>query len=317
MVSAPSRSYIGLNERFLVGQLLASHHINMSPNADLIYVQSTHVNAGTGKDGRDPNNPLSTVDEAIGNAVAARGDVVVVLPGHIETVTAAGGVALDVAGVTILGVGRGSGRPTFNFTTAATASVLVTAANCAIINCLFTGGIDDLTKPLHIQAADFALYDCEMRDVTGQIKVGVLTTAAADRLHIRGFFYNGAEAAGCDSAIRLVGGDHIVIEDFNIIGNFAVAGIENVTTAGTNYEIHGGARGSYIWTKNAADVAVALAATTTGRVGPNISAMLTDNAANVTEAFVGAAVQFFQPINIVNLVGESSMFTNITATTDA
>ena len=45
--------------------------------------------------------------------------------------------------------------------------------------------------------------------------------------------------------------------------------------------------------------------------------MLQDNAANVTEAVAGAAMQFMQPIRIVNLAGESSMETNITATTDA
>jgi hypothetical protein len=45
--------------------------------------------------------------------------------------------------------------------------------------------------------------------------------------------------------------------------------------------------------------------------------MLQDNAANITEALVGAAMQFMQPINLVNLAGESSMQTNIAASTDA
>ena len=58
-------------------------------------------------------------------------------------------------------------------------------------------------------------------------------------------------------------------------------------------------------------------ATTTGNVGPNIYARIADNAANVTEAFVGADMQFFQPIAIVNLDGEVGLNTNITATTDA
>ena len=35
------------------------------------------------------------------------------------------------------------------------------------------------------------------------------------------------------------------------------------------------------------------------------------------EAFVGADMEFFQPINIVNADGQSSMQTNITASTDA
>lgn len=289
----------------------------MNPNAHLIYVGSTHANAGTGKSGLDPNNPLSTVDEAIGQCTASRGDIIVVLPGHVETITAAAGVAMDVAGVTVLCLGSGSLRGQFNFTTAVGASIKVTAANCAIIGALCTGGIDALTNPLDIEAADFKFYGCETRDVTGQATDFIVTTAAADRLHIRDWFHNGAAAAGADTAISIVGGDHIVIEDFEIVGNFAVSAIENVTTAATNYRIGGGGRPCRFWNKNSADVCVTMVAGAAGAIMGPIDAMLTDNAANITEAFVATGGQFFQPIRIVNLAGESSMETNITASTDA
>ena len=296
---------------------LSSYGLMLSPTGKIFYVDSGHVNAGTGKPGTDPNNPLSTIDEAIGLCTANNGDLIVVSPGHTSTVTAAAGIAIDVAGVTILGIGTGSNRPTVNFTTAVGASVSITAANCTIINMLFTGGIDALTNPISIAAADCTLLNIETRDVTGQATDFIVTTAAADRLRICDWFHNGAAAAGADTAISIVGGDSIVIEEFRIHGNFAVAAIENVTTATTNIRIGGGRKSNHIWTKNAADVAVTMAATSTGWIGPNINAMLTDNAANITEAFVGAACFFFQPINIVNLAGESSMQTNITASTDA
>lgn len=277
------------------------------------YVSSAVTNG----DGRSPQTAISTIDAAIGLCTANKGDRIIVMPGHTETVTAAAGIALDVAGVTIVGLGRGSARPTVNFTTVVGASFSVTAANCYVENILFTGGLDALTNPIHIQAADFTLVNFETRDVTGQATDFILTTDAADRFYISGWKHSGAAAAGADTAISIVGGDDWVIEDFDIYGNFAVAGIENVTTASNRIRIGGGSRYSYIWTENAADVAVTMAAATTGSIGPNINAMLQDNAANVTEAFVGAACQFFQPINIVNLAGESSMQTNITATTDA
>ena len=54
----------------------------------------------------------------------------------------------------------------------------------------------------------------------------------------------------------------------------------------------------------------------TGQIGPNISAQLKDHAANITEAFTGATFVYMQPINIVNLAGESSIFSNITASAD-
>lgn len=288
-----------------------------SPSGNIYFVRSTHANASNSNTGRKPNAPLATIAYAISLCTANQGDVIVVGPGHVETVTGAGTVTVNKAGITIVGDGHGVDRPKINFTTAVGASFLVTAASCRVINLLFTGGFDALTNPIHIQASDFEMIGCETRDVTGQATDFIVTTAAADRLYIKNWVHNGAAAAGADTAISIVGGDMSVIEDFTIIGNFAVAAIENVTTAATNLRIGGGDGQNFIWTKNAADVAVTLAATTTGFVGPNINAQITDNTTNITEAFVGAAAVFFQPINIVNLAGESSMQTNITASTDA
>ena len=108
-----------------------------------------------------------------------------------------------------------------------------------------------------------------------------------------------------------------MIRNFWIDGNFGTACIENVTTAAVNLTINGGANGSYARTRNADDVIFTAVTTTTGNVGPNIYARIADNAANITEAFVGADMQFFQPIAICNLDGEVALNTNITASTDA
>lgn len=277
------------------------------------------VSSTTGSNGNAGTfeRPWSTIDYAVGRCTANKGDIIVVLPGHTETVTAAAGLDLDVAGIAIVGLGAGSNRPTVNFTTAVGADMDVDAANITIHNLLFTGGIDALTGPIDINAADFAMVNCETRDVTGQATDFIVTDDNADRFFISGWKHLGAAAAGADTAITIVGGDDWVIEDFDIYGNFAVAAIENVTTASNRARIGGGSRWCYGWTENAADIIVTMVATSTGFIGPNINAMLQDNAANITEAFTGAAMQFMQPINICNLAGESSMFTNITASTDA
>jgi hypothetical protein len=280
----------------------------------VFYVSS--VTGAAGADGKSVTSPLSTIDEAVGKCTADKGDIIIVMPGHTETVTAAAGLDLDVAGIKILGMGSGSLRPTVNFTTATTADMDVDAANITIKNFLFTGGVDALAGPIDINAADCKLIDIETRDVTGQATDFIVTDANADRLLIDGWIHRGAAAAGADTAISIVGGDDIIIRNFNIYGNFAVAGIENVTTAAVRINIGGGYGWNYIWTENAADTAVTLVATTDGWVGPNICARLADNAANVTEAFVGADAQFIQPIRIVNADGESSLDTNITATVD-
>lgn len=274
-------------------------------------VNGSNGNAGT------YDRPWSTIDYAVGRCTAGRGDIIMVKPGHTETVTAAGGLALDVSSIAIIGLGAGSHRPTVNFTTAVGADMNVDAANITIFNFLFTGGIDALTGPIDVNAADFTMLNCETRDVTGQATDFIVTDANANRFYISGWKHLGAAAAGADTAITAVGGDDWVIEDFEIYGNFAVAAIENVTTAANRVRIGGGAKQCYIWTENAADVAITMAAATTGNIGPNINIMLQDNAANITESVVGAACQFYQPINVVNLAGESSMQINITASTDA
>lgn len=277
------------------------------------------VDSGAGSNGNKgtQDRPFATLDYAIGRCTANNGDIIFVKPGHVETVVAAGGLDLDVAGVTIVGLGNGSLRPTVNFTTAVGADMDVDAANITISNFLFTGGIDALTGPIDINAADFTMIDCECRDVTGQATDFIVADANAARLRILNHTHRGAAAAGAESAIQLVGGADATITVNFIDGNFGTAAIENVTTAATNLRVYGAHPGAYIRTRNAADVIFTAVATTTGAVGPNINARLQDDAANITEAFVGADMEFFQPINIVNADGESSLQTNITASTDA
>jgi hypothetical protein len=282
------------------------------------FVGSTLARASVYNDGMEPLNPFATIQQAVDAALSGRGDIIYVLPNHVETVTAQGGLTLNKANLTIIGLGHGAYRPTVNFTTAVSASMLVSAAGVCVDNFLFTGSVDALTNPIHIQAADFKFYNCETRDTaSAQATDFIVTTDAADRLHIRDWKHLGHASAGADTALSIVGCDDIVVEDFEIYGNFAVAGIEQVTTAGNRHRYGGGKKWCYIWTEHAKDVAITLKSDTTGHVGPNINAMLQDNAANFTGAFVGAAAQFFQPLNIVNLVGESSAVTNITASTHA
>ena len=277
------------------------------------------VDSGAGSNSNDGthNRPFSTLDYAVGRCTANNADIIMVKAGHTETVTAAGGLDLDVAGITIVGMGNGSDRPTVNFTTAVGADMDVDAANITISNFLFTGGIDALTGPIDVNAADFSMLDCETRDVTGQATDFIVADANADRLMIDGWTHRGAAAAGAETALQLIGGDNAMIRNFWIDGNFGTACIENVTTAAVNLTINGGANGSYARTRNADDIIFTAVATTTGNVGPNIYARVADDAANITEAFAGADMQFFQPIAIANADGEVGLNTTKTASADA
>ena len=277
------------------------------------------VNGSANNDGRDPRLPLATIDAAVGKCTASRGDLIIVMPLHVETVTAAGGLDLDVAGITIIGLGEGDDRAVVNFTTAVGADMDVDAASIKVINLVFKGGIDALTGPIDVNSAYFTMIDCETRDVTGQATDFIVTDANADDMKLIRWTHKGATAAGADTAITIVGGDNIIIEDANIDGNFAVGCIENVTTAAVNIKIYGGAqRPCYLRTRNAADIAIQLVATTTGDIGPDIFIRLQDNAANITECItIVNTVQIFDPIMVCNLDAERGMQYNGTASTDA
>lgn len=258
----------------------------------------------------------TTIQAAIDLAVTERGDVIYVMPGHVETVAAAGGLDVNKAGVSIIGLGRGSLRPQINFTTVVGADMDIDAADVWIENIRFTGGIDALTGPIDINAAGCTLKNIETADVTGQAVDFIVTDANADDLTIDGWVHKGAVAAGADTAITIVGGDNISINNFNIDGNFAVACIENVTTAAVNLVVGARSQGNLARNRNASDVIFTADATTTGFVD-NVFSRLADNAANITEALVGADMQFGLNLPIVNADGEKALVWNGTASTDA
>src|SRR3990172_357844 len=272
---------------------------------NVYFVSSTSTTRSDSPSAGTKDAPFASIDYAVGRCTASNGDVIIAMPGHIETVAVNDGLAIDVAGITFIGVGNGSLRPTINVTVT-TADVEISAANTTMCNFLITGGVDVITGVINIAAADCTLLNIETRDVTGQATDFIVTTAAA-----------------ADTALSIVGGDGIVVENFSIFGNFAVAAIENVTTAMTNARIGGGGGVNYI--QNGLDsttpVAITLVSTSTGHVGPNINIRIgldsTSNTINITEAVVGAAMQMFLPINICNLGGEVAMATNIVASTDA
>jgi hypothetical protein len=265
------------------------------------------------------NSPFSTLAQAIARCVSSRGDIVMIKAGHAESITAAAGIALDKTGVTIIGLGNGSNRPTFTFTTAVGADIDIDAANITMQNLLFVAGIDALTGPIDVNAADFCMIGCETRDTTGSYQTvdWIDADANADRMLILDHVHRGATDAGAASWVTIAGADDVTIVPRFVDGNFSAACIEN-TAAASNLTVYGrGDHPAIMRNRNASDVIVTAHASTTGTQGPNIYARLADNAANITEAFVGAAMVFHQPISIVNNAGEVGMQTNITASTDA
>lgn len=109
----------------------------------VFFVNNGPVLLGQARAGSDGNrgtflDPFATLNYAVNTmAVDGRGDIIFVGPGHSETISSATILALNTAGVAVIGLGAGNLRPTFTFTTATTANIPVNGANISIQNCLF------------------------------------------------------------------------------------------------------------------------------------------------------------------------------------
>jgi len=118
--------------------------------------------------GKNPDAPFATLDYAIGNCTASNGDVIYVMPGHAENLTAADTVDVDVAGVKIIGLGWGALKPTFS-TTAAAGSFKIDAANVHVKNIKLLANFGTGTTvamTLTADADDLIVEDVDFRDTS-------------------------------------------------------------------------------------------------------------------------------------------------------
>lgn len=235
---------------------------------NVFYVNS--VTGSDGNDGKDYTQPLASMAQATLSATASNGDIVVAMPGHVETVTAAGGLALNKAGVTYVGLGSQTTRPTITFTTATTATMTITAANIALDNFAYAQTFDAIVSPLVISAAGCTLSNSYFNtaNASAQVTQMILTTSAASNLSIVGNRFSGTTDAGTTAAITIVGGDNAVITDNDFIGAYSsgVGAIQNITTACTNFVIR---RNTIINETASATKAITMVSTSTGVVAEN------------------------------------------------
>jgi len=137
------------------------------------------IGSSDGNDGTF-DRPFSTLTGALSKCTAHRGDIIMIKPGHAESVIAAAGIALSKAGVAIVGLGTGTKRPTFTFTTANTATITVTADNISVTNCVFVGNFLSVAVCFALTAAkNFSVTNCYFNDTSTILNfLAILSTAA-------------------------------------------------------------------------------------------------------------------------------------------
>ena len=206
-----------------------------SYGSDVLWVDSGGTASGDGSFTR----PYTSVDAAINKSTAD--DIIMVKPGHAETLTTTNTVTMDVAGVAVVGLGQGSKRPTFTFTPSAVGdnSWAMSAAGCSVENIIGIAGLDAITNPFNVSAASCYL-DIDWEDASSLIEAEtvILTTASADQIGIK-LRYRGFPAGNaCVAPIKLVGATDARIEvDFYGLASTAV--VNFITTLSTNVLVTG------------------------------------------------------------------------------
>lgn len=143
----------------------------------------------------------NTIDGAVNQATANAGDIILVAPGHTETLATATAMNLDVAGIRIIGLGEGTKRPKITLGTATTTTIPVSAADITVQNIVFSAAFADIVSVFTLTgAANFKIKNCEfVAAATNQNVLSIVDTSAvanaADGLTIEGCTWIEPDAA--------------------------------------------------------------------------------------------------------------------------
>ena len=211
-----------------------------SSTGNNFYVDSGLTVAG---DGSSWANAVATWDAAVALCADNNGDTIHIAPGHAETFSTDAAldndsVDLDVIGVTSIGYGTGTDRPTFTYADVDN-EVVIAALNNKITNMVFQSGVADIVHAIEIEAdADGSvIMNCEF--LSGSTDAyefvdAIEVAAAADDLII---CYNKATetTAGAASWLDLAAGvvDNLSVYGNVIYGDYSTAVINSTSRAQT------------------------------------------------------------------------------------
>jgi hypothetical protein len=279
-------------------------------------------------DGSSPTYPLNTIGGA-GGALAKlqgstnRGHVIFVLPGHVESVSSADYFShtSTANSFALIGLGRGTSRPSLTWTAAAS-TWLIDTANVQIDNFqLFLAGADaagaalTVAAPITISAAGCGIRNCDGKfgfDADQIVTVGITTTAAADGLTLENNRFTGATTAECTTFMDLIGVDDLVMRNNYFAGATSAAGVGIVrfaTTASLNIVCE---YNTYINRKASSTMAVTGLAAVSGVSRDEMFHYLNDTATTPWGTSPGIMC-FFNP-RVTNLAGEIGMIPTVVST---
>ncbi len=221
---------------------------------------------GTGRaddasSGKSPTNPFATLDFAIGQCTANNGDIIFVMPGHAENITATD-VVMDVAGVSVLGLGHGNDRPTFTLDNAGSRFDM-SADSTRISNVILSPGAGSIVVAIQMSGNALEVDNVETT-VHATNEFSLIILVSGDNCIIRDCVINNLDGASSATGIRLNGSDRVLITRNIIQGDFSVGALENVSGAALQATIT-----HNIITNQSTSGTITMIATATGTIAHN------------------------------------------------
>ena len=214
---------------------------------EVFHVNNSGVDSKGAKSDSDGNDgsflaPFSTIAYALTQCTANRGDIVVLGAGHTEDSGEAAGIAFNVAGVAIVGLGAGGLRPRLTFSET-DSTITITAANMSFSNIQFEAAKAEVVTGVDVSGVDGLSFDnCYFTEgaTAGTYNfVDMLDLATgADNFSMANCRFFGADTNN-DAQIKGVAHDRFYLDScifFNVVSPTATGNIQ-ISGNVTNMEI--------------------------------------------------------------------------------
>lgn len=203
---------------------------------NVFFVDSGAASAADGNAMTDPKKPGATIDAAIGRCTANNGDMIFVMPGHTENLT--GSIAMDVAGITVVGLGQGHTRPrlsytgtggvvTFSASDVRWSNIVHDASIAAVANGVLASGTINRVEIDHCHFT----FDATGIEFTVMIKLGGGATDSADYVSIHDNWFEAENIDGCGSALLIDDCDNVHIRANLFTGDFNSVAIDGAAAS--------------------------------------------------------------------------------------
>ncbi len=176
---------------------------------------------GSGGEATNWQNAVTTFIAAV--ALANAGDTILIGENHNENWTNAANPVLNVAGVSVIGMGEGDSRPLFDYDSNTTVVLTVDAAGCTLRNLRFRPGVTLIAIAVRVEdeALGLTIDNCAFEEgeaADEEFITCISVDALANGLVVKNCTAVNANATAGDSD-NWLNLDEVAITDCSVIGN--------------------------------------------------------------------------------------------------